>query len=51
MSNRKIYTHDNLDDFIAECSKVIDTKLKELNEDKNIIYPTKQEYKTFWKKH
>jgi hypothetical protein len=47
MSNRKVYTHGNLDDFIVECGKFINSIIKKHNKDKNIILPTEQEYKDY----
>jgi hypothetical protein len=44
MSYRKIYSYDDLDKFPEEFAKIIGDLLEKLNKDKDITYPTAQQY-------
>lgn len=44
MSLKKVYTYEDLNDFSIELIKLINDKFKKLNADKNITYPTRQDY-------
>lgn len=45
MSDRKIYSQDDLADFSIKYAKSIESKYKELNNDKDLVHPSEHEYK------
>ena len=44
MSYRKIYSYDDLDKFPEEFTKIVENLFKDLNKNKDITYPTTQQY-------
>lgn len=49
MSDRKVYSYDDIYLLFKEHAEIIDSKFNELNKDKNIIHPTEKDYEQFLK--